>query len=562
MSAVVLARDVMSAPVRTLRPEISLMAARQRLTRYGHGAMPVVDAQGSLVGIISRRDLDIALYHGFAEDPVERFMTATVLTVPSDAPLDAIEALMVTYDIGRVPVLEAGQLVGIITRTDLLRQHHQQRTGGLPLFLPLQERLAEKLGAVAVERLARVAAAAETLAQVAYLVGGAVRDLLLGEVSADLDVVVEGRAGEAGAAPTLARTIAEGDKTLRLECFEKYQTAALTWPDGFVLDLATARTEFYPRPGANPEVESASIRLDLYRRDFTINAMAVCLNGPRAWQLMDFFGGFVDLRECIVRVLHPNSFIEDPTRIFRAVRFALRLSFAIAPQTEAFIVRSVSGGLHDLYGGERLKTELGYLLAAPFWLEGLQMLDRLGALRCVHPDLRLTEALAAGMVWLAGAYRTFAPLRATLPQLRLDRLLLAVGPEAAESLPLDGQARVRQRKVRTAMPALVRQTDWSAAGLHQHLAALSPEECLLLASLSEDDASREAIAGYQRRRREPPLVGGADLKTLGLKPGPDFRRILDAATIAQLDGKFVDREGALAWLQNHLQQGNQAFEKQ
>ncbi|WP_164928784.1 CBS domain-containing protein [Gloeobacter violaceus] len=560
MSAVVLARDVMSAPVRTLRPEIALMAARQRLTRYGHGAMPVVNAQGGLMGIISRRDLDIALYHGFAEDPVERFMTATVLTVPSDAPLDEIEALMVTYDIGRVPVLEAGQLVGIITRTDLLRQHHQQRTGGLPLFLPLQERLEAKLEAVAIERLARVAATAEALDQVAYLVGGAVRDLLLGETSSDLDVVVEGRGGEAGAAPALARAIAAEDATLRLECFEKYQTAALIWPDGFVLDLATARTEFYPRPGANPEVESASIRLDLYRRDFTINAMAVCLNGPRAWQLIDFFGGFVDLRERIVRVLHPNSFIEDPTRIFRAVRFALRLGFAIAPQTEAFIVRSVSGGLHDLYGGERLKTELGYLLAAPFWLEGLQLLDRLGALRCVHPDLRLTEALAAALVWLEGGYGAFAPLRATLPQLRLDRLLLAVGPQAAESLPLDGHARTRQRKVRAALLVLAKQTDWSAAALHRHLAGLGPEESLLLASAIGQTERRQSIADYLQRRREPPLVGGDDLKALGLKPGPDFRKILDDATTAQLAGKLVDREGALAWLQDRAQPGNRAYE--
>ncbi|AGY58817.1 polynucleotide adenylyltransferase region [Gloeobacter kilaueensis JS1] len=535
----------MSAPVRTLRPEQSLAEARDQLTRHGHGAMPVVESSsGQLVGIISRRDLDVALHHGFAAAPVRNFMTATVLSVGPAAPLAEIEQLMVIYDIGRVPVVVEGKPIGIITRTDLIRQHYQERTSSLPLFRSVDERLERQLSPRAREALLQVSKSADALGLVAYLVGGAVRDLLLDRTSEDLDVVVEGRTGEAGVAVQLARRIAEEDITVRFEAFEKYQTASLSWPDGFVLDLATARTEFYPRPGANPEVESASIRLDLYRRDFTINALAICLNGPRAWQLIDFFGGAIDLSNRLVRVLHPNSFIEDPTRIFRAVRFALKLGFTIAPQTETFIVRSVSGGLHDLYGGERLRTELLYLLAAPFWLEALLCLDRLQALRCIHPQLHLDNRLRSGLEWLSGIS---LPLKVPAAQLRLERLLLAVGPEAAWKLPLDGAARQRIEKVRSLCPELPRWADRSAPALHRQLADWSPEAVLLLASL-EEEPQREHLLLYLGLREQPRLLNGKDLKELGFKAGPTFRAILEAAFAAQLAGTLQTREEAIDWV--------------
>ncbi len=172
--------------------------------------------------------------------------------------------------------------------------------------------------------------------------------------------------------------------------------------DSLWVDIATARTEFYPYPAANPEVEASSIRQDLYRRDFTINALALRLTTPRAGELLDFFGGLIDLQARQIRVLHANSFIEDPTRIYRGVRFAVRFGFQIEPQTEEFIRYAINSGVYDRTAQEnsktpalqtRLKTELKHILEAPYWKSALHLLDKLGALQCIHPTLNLDAEL-------------------------------------------------------------------------------------------------------------------------------------------------------------------------
>ena len=370
----------MSSPVRTIRPETTIAEAQRILLRYGHSGLSVVDTQGQLVGIISRRDLDIALHHGFSHAPVKGYMTTNLKTITPDTTLPQIEALMVTYDIGRLPVLENEQLVGIVTRTDVLRELHQwnrmQRTGEqgtwkrvcrqvYQLNTELRNRLAPQLW----QLLTKASQAAEKRGWHLYLVGGAVRDLLLAEKAAgnlmikDIDLVVDGfhKSADVGAGVELAKALQQLYPTARLEIHGAFQTAALLWHkdpelDSLWVDIATARTEFYPYPAANPEVEASSIRQDLYRRDFTINAMALRLTSPRAGELLDFFGGLLDLQAKQIRVLHANSFIEDPTRIYRGVRFAVRFGFQIEPQTEDYIRYAINSGVYDRTTQENSKT--------------------------------------------------------------------------------------------------------------------------------------------------------------------------------------------------------------
>lgn len=381
-----------------------------------------------------------------------------------------------------------------------------------------------------------------------YVVGGVVRDLLLGRTSLDLDLVAE---NGAGAAVRLGEAFQGQDRAVRLEIHGKYQTVALTWPDGFAVDIATARTEFYPQPGANPQVEAASLAEDLYRRDFTINAMAVALDGPRAWQLVDPFGGRRDLEARRVRVLHPNSFIDDPTRIFRAVRFACRLDFVLAEETVTFVGRALGDGLHDRVGGDRLKTELEYLLQAPFWLVGLEQLAGLDALRCIDPGIRLTDELRQSLQALEAFSARFASLGTPVWQLRLERLLLEAEPLVAEKLYLSGRAIERLGRVRQQRPqwAALLSGYPSPATLHRFARRLSLEEGLLLASLLP---SPEGFLDYLGRREQlVPLLTGADLRSLGLSPGPHFREILDAVVEAQLEGELRDPTQALAWVRRH-----------
>jgi tRNA nucleotidyltransferase (CCA-adding enzyme) len=436
------ARELMSSPVRSIRPEISVGEAHRILLRYGHSGLSVVDTGDLLAGIISRRDIDIALHHGFSHAPVKGYMTPQLKTITPDTLLPEIEALMVTYDIGRLPVLENGQLVGIVTRTDVLRELHQQkaRDSGSNAELsnyPVSESVEQLLRSGISSELWQLLSIAANIAQQRgwqlYIVGGAVRDLLLAlndtkggqdahpttlnscgtgilpVTLTDIDLVVDGNCGtdDSGAGVELASALQKLYPNSRLDVHGQFQTAALLWHKDSAfgslwLDIATARTEFYPYPAANPEVEASSIRQDLYRRDFTINALAVRLGVPRSGELLDFFGGLLDLESRQIRVLHANSFIEDPTRIYRAVRFAVRLGFSIESQTEGYIRHALESGIYYRIQGEngrapaletRLKSELKYILQAPYWQVALQMLGDLQALRCIHPTLDLDRPL-------------------------------------------------------------------------------------------------------------------------------------------------------------------------
>ncbi|XHX76883.1 MAG: CBS domain-containing protein [Stenomitos frigidus ULC029] len=455
------ARVLMSSPVRTIRPETSIAEAQRLLLRYGHSGLSVVNAAGQLLGIISRRDLDLALHHGFSHAPVKGYMTTNLKTITPDTSLPAIEALMVTYNIGRLPVLDQGNLVGIVTRTDVLRQLHRQegergqwreegdrergKRGDVEL-LPskLRSTIDQPKALLAALRrclkpelwqvLSTAAAEAEQQGWHLYLVGGAVRDLLLaiagtaqqGELLLeDVDLVVDGfhHAAVAGAGVALAEALQSYYPTARLEIHGKFQTAALLWHRDPVLqslwvDFATARTEFYPYPAANPEVEASSIRQDLYRRDFTINAMAIRLTAPGAGELLDFFGGLLDLHTKQIRVLHANSFIEDPTRIYRAVRFATRLGFQLEAQTEGYIRYAIASGVYVQIQEQqrhhqspqapvatpalqtRLRAELKYIFQSPYWQPALQTLADLGALQCLHPTLAMDAHVWRQLRWV------------------------------------------------------------------------------------------------------------------------------------------------------------------
>ncbi|MGL5079701.1 MAG: CBS domain-containing protein, partial [Waterburya sp.] len=342
------ARDLMSSPVRTIRPDTTIEQAQRILFRYGHSGLSVVDESDRLVGIISRRDLDLAFHHGFNHAPVKGYMSRNLRTITPSTPLPEIEALMVTYDVGRLPVLEEGELIGIVTRTDVLRQLHDQRhesqdtSAKITLTSHLLPTLQNRLEPAIWQLLQEVTQAAQQRGWNLYLVGGGVRDVLLNDnnqalLLQDIDLVVDGyhRSNDDRAGVELAETIQAMYPEVNLSIHGEFQTAALSWHQDPVLgnlliDIATARTEFYPYPAANPQVEASSIRQDLYRRDFTINALAVRLTLPkkgefsRKGDLLDFFGGLVDLYSRQIRVLHANSFIEDPTRIYRAVRFAVR----------------------------------------------------------------------------------------------------------------------------------------------------------------------------------------------------------------------------------------------
>ena len=579
------ARDLMSSPVRTIRPDTTIDQAQRILFRYGHSGLSVVDTTGKLLGVISRRDLDLALHHGFSHAPVKGYMTHNLKTITPHTTLPEIESIMVTYDVGRLPVIDQGELIGIVTRTDVLRQLHQDREelaadsekkpALTSCLLPtLKSRLAPSIW----ELLSYIATEAQNRGWNLYLVGGGVRDLLLNEdqehlLLQDIDLVVDGfhRAADEQAGVILANTIQDKYPQSRLSIHGEFQTAALIWHKDPILgnlwlDIATARTEFYPYPAANPEVEASSIRQDLYRRDFTINALAVRLTLPRKGEfsrkgdLLDFFGGLIDLRSRQIRVLHANSFIEDPTRIYRAVRFAVRLQFDIEPQTEAYIRYAIDSGVYERLRlsdqqapalTTRLRAELKYILQSNYWKPALKLLADLGALRCLHQDLKLTKKLWWEIRyvsrWLNCLY-----LENHIPHwlIRLEVLISALPHKEREivatnlQLPKDSIKRVTQleaieQKVITQLEKCNLPSEIYTT-LHPY-----SQLSLILLAVKTSRSNRKIIWQYLTKlSKVQPILNGNDLKSLGYKPSPVYKQMLEDLLTATLDNTITNRAEA------------------
>lgn len=614
-----MAQTLMSSPVRTIRPDTTIGEAERILLRYGHSGLSVVETDGQLVGIISRRDLDIALHHGFSHARVKGYMTTNLKTITPDTPLPEIESLMMTYDIGRLPVIENGQLVGIVTRTDVLRQLHQERAedrrqraegrgqkSSLSLPHPLRptphfsrslqedcllpsvvrELFQDRLSAALWELLMTIAKLAEERGWQLYLVGGAVRDLLLADLNVeanvhsplqldDVDLVVDGfhQAADQSAGVELAKALRSIYPQARLQIHGRFQTAALTWHHhptlgSLWIDIATARTEFYPYPAANPEVEASSIRQDLYRRDFTINALAIRLTAPRTGEMLDFFGGVLDLEAKLIRVLHANSFIEDPTRIFRAVRFAVRLGFQIDRQTEGYIRHAIASGIYDRIQSEmektpalqtRLKQELRYILEASYWRAALRLLDDLGAMCCIHSDLRLDKRLWWQLRLVDRWLKRFDRDKnlahwLVLLEVLLVRLSAGARVKVAENLQLPAESIDRLRNL-TQLQDIVMQTLPGCQRPSQIFQCLHSFDLptLTLLAVTVPRSIRRQIWQYLTHwaTLKPPLNGN-DLQALGYKPGKQYKQILDALLVATLDGKIRDRAEAEQFLQAHF----------
>lgn len=583
------ARELMSSPVRTIRPETTIDQARRILLRYGHSGLSVVDAEGTLMGILSRRDLDVALHHGFGHAPVKGYMTSPVTTITPTTPLPDIETLMVTQDIGRLPVLDDQTLVGIVTRTDILRQLHQHkdsqaRSRQAVVRHSIRRRLEGAIAPPLQQLLAIAAQSAENRGWHLYLVGGAVRDLLLAPPDQpvpfrEFDLVVDGVAtlDLHGAGEGLARALQLAFPEAQLQVFGQFQTAALIWHaesqlGAFSVDIATARSEFYPYPAANPEVEASSIRQDLYRRDFTVNALAVRLTSQRRGpangeELLDFFGGMDDLAQRRIRVLHPNSFIEDPTRIFRAIRFAARLEFQLGPQTEIYLRHAIASGIYAQTMEAnakapalqtRLRNELKYILQEPHWREALTLIQTYGAFQCLHPALQLTSVEWRQIHLVLGWHHA---LKLDPEQqhrwIRILEVLLL-------SLPaLDRQRVAQQLQLPEASQRYLQEIDGAIAHLTPlfltqptasvvvaAVQGIAVPTLILVAAQATVPIRRMIWAYLTQWRLVKPFLDGQDLIRLGYKPGQQFREMLALVLAATLDGTIGDRAEAEALLRD------------
>jgi tRNA nucleotidyltransferase (CCA-adding enzyme) len=559
----------MISPFASVDVGATTAAAKARLVRSRVNAAPVL-ADGEAVGAVTRQLLDAALQHGLGERPVATVMRQELEWVAPDAPADELARLMVGERPRFVLVGEPGSRrpLGLVTRMAVLRHlHGRLEAAAEPLERRAREQrtrrqgvgslLAERVGPSLRQRIDAIAAVSRDSGTPAYLVGGFVRDLLLGREDRDLDVVVEGDG------PAFARRLAQALGG-RVREHEAFLTAVVKLPDGGAIDVATARSEFYRAPAVLPEVESSALRQDLYRRDFTINTLALRLGPEGPVELVDFFGGQRDLKDGVLRVLHSLSFIDDPTRVLRAVRLSLRLDLRVSPETLRLIRVAVAEGVFDQLSGSRLREELDLLLDEPATaVRGLERLEELGVLAAIHPGLEVDGRRLALLREARAAFDWHRLTGLDDPPARLSRLLLMV---LARPLPA-GERRELAGRLHWA-PAdaeLLERFPWRleharhelgagelpAHRAHQALAPLRGEELLLLFA-----EGGEAERAWVRRellelRHLRLVVGGRDLVAHGHPPGPAIGAALAATLEARLDGAIgpdEELEHALGWL--------------
>ncbi|MGK2877715.1 MAG: hypothetical protein ACSLFF_03930 [Solirubrobacterales bacterium] len=375
-----------------------------------------------------------------------------------------------------------------------------------------------------------------------YLVGGAVRDLMLGFAQFDYDLLVEGNAGE------LAELLAERiGGTVRLH--PRFLTANFRSADGaHSIDIASARTEYYARPGALPDVEPADLERDLVRRDFTVNAMALAIWQERFGELFEFPDANADLLARVLRVTHDRSFIDDPTRLLRLLRYGARLGFTAEPHTEELARSAVEAGAPGTVSGGRIRDELLDLFAERSAVVGVESMSALGLDRALHEKFDADEYVVA---------------RATNEQvdgLRQELLLLALCSRAMDGATLDGwldHLKLSRRDAQIVAEAVGRGTGLLAelyeaesnADVDALLRKLHTETIVYALALPGGDRDAAELARHWLRdRNEGKLeISGADLRDAGVSEGPAIGRALAETLEATLNGTLAGRDAQLTF---------------
>ncbi|MCX8026530.1 MAG: CBS domain-containing protein, partial [Thermodesulfovibrionales bacterium] len=559
------AKDVMTTPVITINHNDTIKNAEMMMTRYGVNVLPIIQSE-QYSGIITRETVEKALFHGFKNSPCKDFASTDVFVASKDTNITDIESAMVETNQRFVPVVEDNKVIGAITRTDLLRTMYAEalkRNSISSTPIPQKSGIIKNAKKLMKDRfpdeiyeiLHIAGEIADKMGVSAYLVGGAVRDILRGEDNLDIDIVVEGDG--ILYAKELANRI-----SARVSVYKRFGTARLLpieedkglWAKNkeLKIDVATARTEYYETPASLPKVETASIKKDLYRRDFTINTLAIRLNHQEFGVIIDYFGGQRDLKEKVIRTLHNLSFVEDPTRAFRAVRFSERFGFKISRHTENLIKTAVRMNIFDKLSGTRIYDELTLTFKETNPVKALQSMDRYGLLKVIHPSIRLTkemlqllESVNETVIWynllyLQGKCKShMLYIMALLYKLSDDERT-----QALKRLSVNAYETGQIFKMYASAQAILSRLNPSDDYAIYQLLKNQPIEALLFAmAVTKNEERKKAISMFLLKLNNiKPVITGNDLKDLGISEGPIYKTILNKIVEGRIKGLISTKE--------------------
>ncbi|BAI80546.1 polyA polymerase family protein [Deferribacter desulfuricans SSM1] len=549
------AMDFMTSPVKYIDVDSKFEEALDIFMKYNLNGMPVVK-DGKTVGLISRKDILQGMKHGLKNEKVSSIMQTEFFTVKPDTPFSVVEDIILEKRQKLVPVEEDGRLVGVITRTDFLRAMAElNKTPKYILgrissidskrFRNVKHLMKDRLPGKIYNILVEIGVLADQVGMNAYVVGGFVRDLIMKIENFDIDIVVEGDA------VVLAKKFAKL-KNAKVSVHYKFKTAVVILPDNFRIDFATARSEYYDFPAAAPKVEDSSIKIDLYRRDFTINTIAIKLNKEDFGALVDYFGAQSDIRDRKIRVLHNLSFVDDPSRIFRAIRFAVRYNFDIGPHTERLLKHAINLKLIDRIVGQRLFLEIKYILCEKEYLKALNMMKNYGILKFFSNSINFSEESLEIFKFLDKLINWYSVQINRNIEIWIPRFnLLFHSLKRGEFIKLLERFEFNSNykkyfasqvfKSRNAAIRLKKNKNITNSYIYNTLKDLEDEFVLYLSAIL-GEKFENLIKKYYTYIKEIKLeINGNDLKDLGYKPSEKFKYVLDKLLELKLDGVILNK---------------------
>jgi tRNA nucleotidyltransferase (CCA-adding enzyme) len=568
------AKDLMSSPAISINADVTCKKAQNIITRYNLNALLVtekVDAIEVFRGYITRQVIEKALYHKLNKAPIRDYMTTEVATVGKDADLLEIQEKIIDHKQRILPVMQDATIIGVITRTDLLnilvgqsevnsdispdplKGSAHARTRNVVRFMK------ERLPADLIKKLQQIGEVADDIGCEAFVVGGFVRDLFLYRQDEDLDIVIEGEGID------FARKYAKLVGA-RIHTHEKFGTAVIIFPDGSKIDVASARMEYYKFPAALPVVEMSSIKLDLYRRDFTINTLAIQLTPDKFGTLIDFFAARKDIKEKIIRILHNLSFVEDPTRVFRAIRFEQRFEFTIGKLTAGLISNAVAMDFFRGLSGKRVFTELRLIMEEKNSVSAIIRLNDFDLLKVIHPSITLDKIFIALLNSVKEVLSWHDLLFLDEPYKKWIVFFLVVinqcnakrAQEICRRFELSPEYEkifcVERFEADRCGSWLERNPTVSDSVLYRKLSGFRTELILYMMAVARKQAVKKSISYFfTDLRRTGISLKGRDLKKMKLTPGPVYRQVLAAVLDAKLDGKLKTKEDEIAFARHYVE---------
>ncbi len=539
---------LMSSPVVTINMNASIYDAESKMAKYAINSIPVVKGD-KIAGILTRSLVERAIFHKLSSESVKKWMMTEFSTVGVNSSFETIRKIMIEGRQRFLPVIKEGKLVGAITRTDLFKVFDQIPRSFQTIKKNLTTLLKQRLDRQVMENIEKLGKLADRLNYEAYLIGGSVRDIILGNRVTDIDIAIIGNG------------ILFAEKAAKLlgakvSVHKEFMTAVIAF-ENIKIDIATSRNEYYNQPAALPTVEKGSLIKDLKRRDFTINTLALSLNPKTFGLLIDYFGGLSDIKEKKIRVLHNLSFVEDPTRIFRAIRFSVRYGFAVGRQTQRLMKNVTTLNIMKDLQPSRIISELSLIFDENKPSLIFERLSKLGVWKSLSAgDINISKAAIKRGESIISAYQIIFKSRIDKVSFYLMLIGLFVDLDRIEPVfERIGAANfihktILLRKNRNDLLRVLIRGSRSQA--YKRLKELTIEARMALAAFTRSIKIRDRIIESIRFINEKPLLKGSDLIKIGFKEGPIIGETLKTIENMYIDGKINRYDEAIDYAKKFI----------